>query len=165
MAENTLCVVDMQTYFSASQEEWLIQNVLREIRGAKRRGNGIIFLEYTGCGSTDSRLLDELSDYNRWTRQVKTNGDGAQQIVDATTLYAFSKRHFIVLGVETDACVCDTIKGLALLEPGARITVPADCVNMLGRTNQRTGVKGFYQLRQVNLKHCKRKLPANKYDI
>ena len=165
MADATLCVVDMQIYFSASQEEWLIQNILREIRGAKRRGFGIVFLEYNGCGPTDKRLLGEvMPDYDRWTRRLKSDGDGAPQVVDAVDLHGFSKKHFIITGVETEACVCDTINGLALLAPDARITVPADCVNMLRRNNRRKGIKSFYRLPQVSLTHRKRRLPANKYE-
>jgi len=160
----TLCVVDMQVYFSVSQEEWLIQNILREIRKAKRRGDGIIFLEYNGCGATDKRLLDEVDGYHRWCRRVKKGGDGSPQVVDAAVLQGYSQKHFIVTGVETETCVCDTINGLTLLLPDARITVPVDCVNMLGRNQQRRGTKGFYRLPQVALTNQRRKLPANKYE-
>jgi len=163
MASATLCVVDMQPYFYASQEEWLMENVLREIRQAKNRNIGIIVIEYEGCGVTDSRILRECMLHSKFVRLVKRESDAAPLILDAVTNHNFSADKFIIAGVETDACITDTINGLSMLSPSSQIVVVADAVNMLGRTHTKRGFKGFHRKSQVVFKNKNVRLPRNQF--
>lgn len=159
----TLCIVDMQPYFYASQESWLIENVIREINEAKQHHAGILLIEYKGCGDTDSRILQPCLSYPLSRRIVKQESDAAPLILDTSNKCNFNTSHFIITGVETATCITDTINGLTILNPDVTITVVADAVNMLGRTQYKKGFKGFYRKRQITIKNRSVRIPVNEF--
>ena len=135
-----LVVVDMQPRFGCSQVDWMIENVSREIRAAKKAGHVIIFLEYTdgingGTGvsvkdATDRRLIDLVSDYDRALVVHKSVRDGSKKVSTVLVGYYMSGRNDIrVVGVETPVCVAETVNGLAKAMPAAKITVVGDACN------------------------------------
>lgn len=116
MSGTTLCVVDMQPIFLAYAE---CENaVLREIRLARRRNDGIVFLEMNVVkGShkgTIPKLLNEAKrgGYNKVAVSVKRYADGSLQFLNAARRRGFNISKIRVCGVNRHACVKNTIEGL-----------------------------------------------------
>jgi nicotinamidase-related amidase len=144
-----LLVVDMQPKFKASGRRWLLSAVAREVRAAKSAGWGIMFLEYTRCRDvggvplkerTRRRLTDLVADYSEAVVVHKERDDGSAAVLHAAERWysegAGNERHLDggirVVGVNTEACVADTVNGLSAAMPGLEITVVGDACNAFG---------------------------------
>ena len=112
---HALVVIDMQTGFRAADNPELVVNVLEEIRLAKVRGDVIFVLEYDGYGPTRDDVWEAVRWYGLAHVLRKTMNNGADDI----EIYANARRIAIdawkVCGINTDACVYDTVIGLALI--------------------------------------------------
>jgi len=115
MAGTTLCVVDMQPGFNACYS--IVQETIREIRLAKRRGDGIVFVELNP--QYNKETLSELKEaahaggYEKIAYAKKTGGDGSAEFVDAAGAAGwFPLKRVRVCGVNRGACVIDTVRGL-----------------------------------------------------
>ena len=114
MSGTTLCVVDMQPAYPASLE--IMKEVTREIELAKRRGDGIVFLELNPGtnGETHQELRDaaHAGEYSKIAYASKVSGDGSHEFVDAAGAAEwFSLKRVRVCGVNRGACVMDTVRG------------------------------------------------------
>jgi len=160
----TLIIVDMQPYFGGSQEPWLIDNIQREIRSAKKCGDGIIILEYEGCGRTDKRVLRTLGKYPKGLVRYKDDCDGSEIAVETMEARKFDTTKVKIVGVETDACVEATIMGLSYLLPSADIILVADACNHETRTQRNHGRS---KIRRKNIRYIntRRKIPKNLYNL
>lgn len=118
-----LIVVDMQPNFKASCDEATLAAVAREIETARRLGMHIMFLEipYESVFDvepfppTHECLLNLLSGYDRFLVQGKRYCDGSKQIVLRSERegYPAAGITYRLVGVNIDACVVETAKGLA----------------------------------------------------
>jgi nicotinamidase-related amidase len=115
----TLIVVDMQHMFPASSK--CLDACKDIVRAFVKTNNDIVFVEYVGCGQTISSL-------KRLTRNAhyvyKDKCDGSKEINECVTKNALST-NFVVCGVNTGACVLQTVSGLTyysnklyVFEPG-----------------------------------------------
>jgi len=146
-----LLVVDMQPKFKASGRGWLLRAVAREVRAAKSAGWGIMFLEYTRCRgvggvplgqATHRRLTDLAADYDDAVVVHKDRDDGSAAVLHAAERWygtgPGNDRHIDggirVVGVNTEACVADTVNGLSSAMPCLEITVVGDACNGHGGT-------------------------------
>jgi nicotinamidase-related amidase len=144
-----LLVVDMQPKFKASGRRWLLGAVAREVRAAKSAGWGVMFLEYTRCRDvggvplkerTRRRLTDLVADYSEAVVVHKERDDGSAAVLHAAERWysegAGNERHLDggirVVGVNTEACVADTVNGLSAAMPDLEITVVGDACNAFG---------------------------------
>lgn len=121
----TLVVIDMQPVFEAAGRPKVIAGVTREIIQTKIANGMIIFVEYSGFLPTYTPLLDLVKGYSSRIRIKKRNNDGSEQIVrflESSDCYA---DHFRICGVNTNACVRDTVSGL-LSKTTAKIEVVRD---------------------------------------
>jgi hypothetical protein len=115
MAGTTLCVVDMQPGFNACYS--IVQETVREIRLAKKRGDGIVFIELhpRPNGKTLSRLKEvaHAGGYKKIVYTKKNWDDGSLEFIDAAGAAGwFPLKRVRVCGVNRGACVMSTVKGL-----------------------------------------------------
>ncbi len=120
MAGTILCVVDMQPGFGACYN--IVKETIREIRLAKRRGDGIVFIELNPGYNreTISELKEEAhkGGYEKITYTKKTGGDGSAEFIDAAGAVGwFPLKRIRVCGVNRGACVMDTVRGLINMVP------------------------------------------------
>ena len=106
----TLCIVDMQPYFTSSDR--IVCSVIREIERAKRNGSGIVVLEFVDCGSTYREIVDAIKDYDRKTFTKKSDDDGSGEFIGAAKRAGFSTNYITVVGVNRAYCVAYTVAGL-----------------------------------------------------
>jgi len=151
-----LLVVDMQSRFGASNHDWLLEAVERELLAAREAGWGIMFLEYTrtrGQGGvrltdrTHARLTRVVADYEDAITVHKEDDDGSAEALHAARSWYGQYGHrwiphkqggWRVVGVNTEACVAGTVNGLTehLSEHGsdAAVTVVGGACNGNRRT-------------------------------
>lgn len=123
MSGTTLCVVDMQPSFGTFRH--CKEAVEHEIKLAKRRNDGIIFLEYYNYGKTIPELTDlaKFNGYNRIGSIWKHRDGGGQEVVKAARKYGFTTERIRVCGVNRGACVSSTIEDLLNELPDSRIEI------------------------------------------
>lgn len=137
MKEYTLVVVDMQPDFPASNDPKTLSAVEREVRKAIKRGFGVVVLEVPyfspldeeGLKPTHRSILKLLDGYSRYRVTQKRWSDGSCQVVRMCEDYKFANKRFRVCGVNTDACVLETVLGLAQRLPESKIKVIKDACN------------------------------------
>ena len=133
----TLIIIDMQPVFEASQKDWMIENVRREIKRAKRRAHAIVVVRYRGSATTetlpalqvDNRILGEIGTYPHVGYVTKNRGDGSKEILRVLRGRPFPTGDLIVVGVNTDCCVAETVNSLAHKLPQSNIWIVADACN------------------------------------
>ncbi len=117
-----LIVVDMQPNFKASCDPATLAAVAREIETARRLGMHIVLLEipyesvFDACPfpPTHECLMNLLTGYERFLVQGKRWCDGSKQIVLRCEREGFPTANikYRLVGVNIDACVVETAKGL-----------------------------------------------------
>lgn len=141
MYENSaLVIIDMQTEFHASNPYWLIKNICEKIKLFKRDQRPIYVLEYSGDGPTQQPIMDLLCDYPKCYILEKSQDDGSKVITRHFMRHGIS-RHVYLTGVNADACVLQTAKGLKSrirlkLFGGIKVSIFKNCVNWESGTNK-----------------------------
>lgn len=122
--ENVLVVIDMQPFFKSVTKK-VVSNVLKLIREFKKQNNFIFVLEYNECGETHPSIVKELNGYDNVQFVVKKKEDGSLPLIKAMKIKnpKRTKMEFNVCGVNTDACVADTVLGLNMRMPLSKINV------------------------------------------
>jgi len=137
MNEYTLVIVDMQPCFSAANDPQTLDAIAAEILKAKERRMPIVTLEID-CFSpmqdernprTHKRLRKLLEGYSLHRMEEKRFNDGSWAVLYALDRFDVEPRCFRVCGVNTDACILDTVLGLAKKLPKGRIFVVKDACN------------------------------------
>lgn len=111
----------MQPYFAAATCKRTIKSVIHEIELAKRRKAWIILIEFLGCGKSNKGIINKLKGYRKVYRYTKDIPDGSRGIVKAAKAKKFNLDTIKVCGVNTTACVSDTINGLTERQPNCKI--------------------------------------------
>lgn len=124
-----LTIIDMQPRFPSSQDANTIAGVLRLIAKAIERNWPVILVEFYAHGPTDERITNALDGYAGLVREFKFNEDGSEEIWEACVEHELPGSRFIVCGVNTHACVKDTVFGMARLMPDSAIEVVKDACN------------------------------------
>lgn len=106
----TLCIVDMQPYFKASDK--VLDPVLREVKRAKKNNSGIVVLEFSGCGETCEQIAHALRNYGRKVYATKAMDDGSKAFLKAAKKVKFPTKNVTVVGVNRGYCVLSTVSGL-----------------------------------------------------
>lgn len=140
-SEYVLLVTDMQPGFPASQDaitQWFVE---QEIVRAIELGMAVVVLEYDAyeLGETLPRLMRHLQGYQRLAvvgRAPRQRGqlsherdNGAEEVIQACLEHGFGLEHFRVCGVNSDACIKATIRGLADSISTCHLTVVQDACN------------------------------------
>lgn len=130
----TLCIIDMQPKYDASKK--VINQVCREVRRAKKNGDGIIVLEYVCAGETPDdppvrthkKIMKTIGDYKSAYVEYKCDDDGSPQIFNVLTGAKLPLGVLRICGVNRFACVIATIEGLIERLPESFIEIIDDAV-------------------------------------
>ncbi len=124
-----LTIIDMQPRFPSSQNNDTIAGVLRLIAKAIERNWPVIVVEFYAHGPTDERITEALRDYPLCVREFKRDEDGSEEIWEACVEHELPGSRFVICGVNTHACVKDTVFGMARLMPDSAIEIIQDACN------------------------------------
>jgi len=124
-----LTIIDMQPRFPGSQNNDTIAGVLRLIAKAIERNWPVILVEFYAHGPTDERIIEALNGYAGLVREFKYNEDGSEEIWEACIEHELPGSRFIICGVNTHACIKETVFGMARLMPDSAIEIVQDACN------------------------------------
>lgn len=141
--EAVLVIVDMQPEFEASSEIATLSQVEELIALFAGTGYPIVILEYGNpdimrqphrlyCGITHQTLMAPLLSPNRYHKLAvveKFCNDGSAFVLGTCAERNFRTDHFVVCGVNTDACVSATVHGLAVRRQRSQVSVIAAACN------------------------------------
>jgi nicotinamidase-related amidase len=110
-----LLIIDMQTKFDAAHSDYTQSYCVKEIKKAIKLNAVVIFVEYNNSGDTVKLLTDVVkkAKYDKAFTIVKYDDDGSQVIDKFLKKKRFPRTHYRVCGVNTDACVIETVYGLS----------------------------------------------------
>lgn len=131
-----LVIVDMQDEFlrRAYQRDRVVHWVSQEIAWTHAKGGVIMLLEFDAYGATTLPILACLPDTNHHFA-LKIQNDGSEEIAHLVAVNSYAPTSIRVVGVNTDACVYATVKGLRRLFPTVPLTVVANGCSSANRTN------------------------------
>lgn len=129
--EAVLIVNDMQPGFEAARDIITIFAVSKQIEMAMALNLSIILVEYDAheMGATLPQITRLLEGYERFSVVSKSQDDGAAAILKTLCSKAIETQYFILCGVNSDACILDTVQGLVQWLPQCRILLPQDACN------------------------------------
>lgn len=107
-----LCVVDMQTDFSAADCSETQQRNLMLIKQAMEDKAFIVFAHYEGCGPTHPHLTHPTRDYPYVDQCWANQNDKSTAVMRLIQKHEIEYDRILVTGVNTDACVKSTVEGL-----------------------------------------------------
>ena len=133
ISEPVLIVIDMQAGFPAACDQRTRLAVAREIREAMRLGCPIIFVECRNeCndyGPTFPELTGLTAGYEHVAICEKPSNSGADAIATVCRERGFDPVYFLACGINTGACVKETVVGLKTLFPDCVIDIIEDACN------------------------------------
>ncbi len=133
--KKTLVIIDMQYGFNNANAQRTINNVIKQINLAKKENNYIIIVEYLphiNYKATRPEIMMAIGDHAH-IKVYKYLDDGSQPILDACKLHKYPTDLFRICGVNTNACVKQTIKGLFKRNSISKLEiVPAACNGYYG---------------------------------
>jgi len=119
-----LIVIDMQNQFDAANYPDVVYEVGEEIREAMERKAKIFLIEYRGYGSTHEFYLKKLNRYKYLHIIKKRKNDGSHCLCNYLKNRNITISEEIrVCGVNTLACVKETVHGLSNKFPNKKIHV------------------------------------------
>ena len=126
-----LCIIDMQWTFTASHNPLLIRKVVSLIKKAIFDKAYICVAQYKYMGRTQERLIELIRKYPYKSYCSTYNNDKGMAIYRRMSRDKVQMRgsHFKVCGVNTDACVQATIRGLRTMFPGIDIYIERSACN------------------------------------
>ena len=146
----TLVVLDVQVYFEAASSFKLISNCKREIRKAINNKAPILLVEYINCGRTSDEILEVLSKYDNKFIVIKTTDDGSFKILEAIAHFHLPNK-IRLIGVNTNACVYATAKGL--VKKSCEVNVIADACNSINLKFHNIGLNKLRKCSGVRVSH------------
>jgi nicotinamidase-related amidase len=105
-----LCLIDLQDEFSDSITSDLLNNIEKEVNTAIRLNRDILVVLYRGCGPLIKEVSRLIRAYPHKHTIWKREDDGGAEV---TSALALNPQHVRVCGVNTDACVGDTVNTMS----------------------------------------------------
>lgn len=134
--DTTLVIVDMQSSFAASA--LVLPAVMDEIKLALQNNWAIVILEYFNQGPTYPCILELAKQSRRHTVQTKFTDGGEREIRIACQSLNFPTERFRVCGVNTHACVSQTVSGITKTYTHSMVlVVQKACAHTLRQNNWR----------------------------
>ncbi len=133
-----LVVIDMQPGYPAALDavtQWFVKQEVERHRAANLP---ILLVEFDAheMGETFDSIKLLLKGYDRAQIISKSGNDGSAEILRACRRFGYSPLSLRICGVNSDACVLETVQGLVEKLPTCLITVPQDACNCLtGKDN------------------------------
>jgi len=132
--KKTLVIIDMQQGFWTANAKRTIDNVIKQIKLARLTNEYIIIVEYlphTKYETTRPEIMKAIGNHP-YIKVYKYVDDGSKSILAACKLHDYPTDLFRICGVNTNACVRLTIKGLFKKNRTSKIEiVPAACNGQL----------------------------------
>lgn len=150
----TLCVIDMQDYFSASQGKSVRQACVREIKKAMKSNATIVFVEFENYGPTTALLtnLVKKAKYRKVHTVKKTVNGGGDVIAEYLRRKHLTRANLHVCGVNTNYCVLATVQGMTTHLQNANLNVVADaCASSGGEHGHKYGLDRMRTLKNVTI--------------
>lgn len=122
-----LLVIDVQDYFDTSKP--IVDETIREIKLAKRRGAAVVIVKFKGCGDTNKRVLDAAKGYDRTIFVSKQQDGGGREVVNVCSANKLKPKKFRVVGVNRSFCVMETVYQLFDILPKLKIQVSENGTN------------------------------------
>lgn len=145
----TLVIIDMQPVFPASKNKATVSYCKGEIKKAMSKGAAIMFVEYNGYPGTLAALTSLTKKYKRTFIVTKSNDGGGKEVKDILLKNHLPKTRIKVVGVNTDFCVLETVRGLTNLLKLARIQVLAKGCN--SNFNHNVGLEKLKKINRVRI--------------
>ncbi len=168
IAKHVLLVVDMQPVWATSNNPELQERIAMLINWSMHHGCPIIFLEYRHSDNeptertTHECLLKLVRDYDLYSRVPKRQSRGSDETVLRCIEAGYPTNNFIVAGVDADACVINTVTGLARMRPNARIQVVRDACRASNEiTNNDESFWKRFVFKNVSLCHLQESAPSS----
>ena len=122
----------MQYCFSASQNPYIQNNILRKIEEYKNKKRPIILVSYMGGYSrnkarTIKKIYDALKGYRFFYQVMKDEDDGSLWVIECLEKNRISPSFIEICGVNLDCCVSETATGLAGVYEDIKIHILKDC--------------------------------------
>ena len=148
-SKTTLCVVDMQPYFSKTALRCL-NEVLIEIKKAKRRNAAIVILEYDGLGPSYDEIDKLIEGYPHCAITSKSLDGGGEELLNELECYNWPADKVRFVGVNRSYCVRSTVK--EFLDLTKKNNVPSQ-VEIVARATwceyPSSGLRGLKKLGKV----------------
>jgi Isochorismatase family. len=160
MKAYTLLIIDMQAYFKAARSKRVQEEVSKEMRQAIQDNMPIIFLEYIGCGSSVKKLTKNIEFPNQYYRSYvigKNDDDGAREVMVLLKSFRLPKNHIKVCGVNTSACVFETVVSLRHKLKSSKIELLVNACNDESKSGHHSALEAFKTYHNVSLNAGKRK--------
>jgi len=132
-----LVVIDMQVNFEAANLHWLVKKVVAKVKKYRKSNQPILLVQYVNCvgplGDYVGDIVEALNGYENVYYIDKKYDDGGREIdsfLRKKKLKSQIKR-FEVCGVNTDACVLETLISMYSRFRNIPIFVALDCCNSL----------------------------------
>lgn len=127
-----LVVVDMQSFFKASHSKGLVKRVVNRIHRHTECGDRILLVQCDGYGVTYPEIIEAAQCNPYFDEQTciihKQLDSGASEVMEVARKMDVPKPlKFVVCGVNTDACVLDTARGLLALDEKSTVVLPVWC--------------------------------------
>lgn len=125
-----LVVVDCQPGFKAARDQWLREAVLAEVRQACDVGAPVAVLEMSPGANLDTwpELLMPLRQHPHM-KVSKYRPDGSAAVEAACRAGKFPTSRFRICGVNTEACVAFTARGLVTRIPDCHVEIATGACN------------------------------------
>ena len=130
-----LVIIDMQGNFKASQDPKTISNIVGLIQQFRAKEDPIILLEYQGeqkyTELTCPEIYNALRGYQEFILLRKSRDDGTKEINRAFKAFPEwqAAESMVFCGVNTGACVEDTVEGCSLVFPEKMMLVDLAACN------------------------------------
>jgi nicotinamidase-related amidase len=134
MKQIPLIVVDMQNKFTGVEQPWLIANVVKHVKAARKSNVPVVLVEMCAFGPTNSEIKRSLKGYDNYTTVEKYGCDGSVKVNAALKRkWKISTPTALkILGCYTGACVEATARGL--VDKGYQVRVIEEaCYRMIAR--------------------------------
>lgn len=153
--DTTLVIVDMQPSFASSA--LVLPDVMDEVKLALQNDWAIVILEFYNQGPTYPCILELVKQSRRHAVETKFKNGGEREIKIACRKLDLPTARFRVCGVNTHACVNDTVIGIAKTYAQSVIFVVQNaCAHTLRQNNWRKffRFKSFRVVPAVWLQPC-----------
>ncbi len=146
-----LTVIDMQPTFSASNDDETLENVKDLIVGAKNDKAYIVLAHYMKFGKTHDKLLTLVEKYKHKSLVYANKNDKSGAIMTKIIKKRIRAPYMKVCGVNTDACVQASVKGLSRKLPEWNIKVIKDSCNSSWSYGNKEGIEYMSKLSNVTI--------------
>lgn len=145
-----LVIIDMQTKFNSSNDKNTISEVNKLILQAKTDKAFIVIAQYMNFGKTHKEFNTLVKKYKPHAYAIANQCDKSRAI-ETKLLSHRARAPFIkVCGVNTDACVQSTVKGLCkIIMPDMKIQVVKNACNACCNVCHRNGINIMSKLPNV----------------